>query len=318
MRYVLRADASPDTGAGHVMRASAIAEEFIARGEHVIFVGQISDLTWVKERINSLGFDQIYSDTSLFSSNSETDVLVLDSYEIDVDDSFIALEKWHHVVVIFDDLTPNYRCHLRIHPGLDSLSVGDSNTQVLAGPRYVPFRSNLSKDLSSDATDNHILRIAVVAGGSDPYGLVYEIARILHQLDEEFKAYLFVKPNSEWMLDSRFSLIPIGNQLDTVIRKVDLVFTTASTSSLEFLARGLCVGVFCAVDNQTQNYLSLGKLGVVAQLGVRKTDKTWELEEQKIKSLVASGELRRGIASKAKGFFDFNGASRIVDAITSL
>ena len=62
MRYVLRADASQSIGAGHVMRSSAIAEELIARGEDVIFVGQISDLPWVEERIASLGFTHIHND----------------------------------------------------------------------------------------------------------------------------------------------------------------------------------------------------------------------------------------------------------------
>ena len=44
MRYVLRADASESIGAGHVMRSSAIAEELIARGENVVFVGYDWDL----------------------------------------------------------------------------------------------------------------------------------------------------------------------------------------------------------------------------------------------------------------------------------
>ena len=60
MRYVLRADASQSIGAGHVMRSSAIAEELIAKGKQVIFVGQITDLPWVEERIASLGFAHVY------------------------------------------------------------------------------------------------------------------------------------------------------------------------------------------------------------------------------------------------------------------
>ena len=47
MRYVLRADASQSMGSGHVMRSSAIAEELIARGEDVVFVGQISEIPWL-------------------------------------------------------------------------------------------------------------------------------------------------------------------------------------------------------------------------------------------------------------------------------
>ena len=76
MRYVLRADASQSIGAGHVMRSFAIAEELIAVGKEVIFVGRISDLSWVEERIASLGFSQVYSETSDFKSNPKSDVLV--------------------------------------------------------------------------------------------------------------------------------------------------------------------------------------------------------------------------------------------------
>ena len=49
MGYVLPTDASPTIGSGHVMRSSAIAEELIAWGEKVVFVGQISNLLWVRE-----------------------------------------------------------------------------------------------------------------------------------------------------------------------------------------------------------------------------------------------------------------------------
>ena len=101
------------------MRSSAIAEELIARGETVVFVGRISDLTWVEERIAQLGFSNIYSNPQDFTPNSNFDVLVLDSYEIAVDDEFINLQNWVHVVTIVDELTPSYSCTLRIHPGLD-------------------------------------------------------------------------------------------------------------------------------------------------------------------------------------------------------
>ena len=69
MRYVLRADASHSIGAGQVMRSSAIAEELIAQGEDVVFVGQISDLPWVEERIRSLGFVLVHNEANEFISS---------------------------------------------------------------------------------------------------------------------------------------------------------------------------------------------------------------------------------------------------------
>ena len=318
MRYVLRADASQSIGAGHVMRSSAIAEELIARGERVIFVGQISSLPWVEERIASLGFTSNYDNPDDFISNPKSDVLLLDSYEIPVGDDFIAPEKWIRIVTVVDEQTPDYSCHLRIHPGLDANWVGDSKVPILAGPKYIPFRTSLLKNMRKASQEQHTLKIAVVAGGSDPYGLVNEIAKILATIPKQFEVYLFSNSLLDSLLDPRFRAIELGRQLDELTKNIDLVLTTASTSSLEFLARGFCVGIACAVDNQEQYYNSLGELGVAAQFGFRTLDNKWELDKGKIFSLVNSSELRQGLMAKAKGLIDFKGASRIVDVITTL
>lgn len=318
MRYVLRADASKLMGAGHVMRSSAIAEELIARGEEVIFVGQISDLPWVEERISSLGFSLVFKQSSDYISRSEFDILILDTYKSEITDPFLNPENWLHIVAIVDELTPNYRCTLRIHPGLDSDWTGNSLIPILAGPEYIPFRSSLSRNIHVHSHEEHIFKIAVVAGGSDPHGLVNEIAKILSTMPEQFEVYLFSSSYADSVLDSRFFYIEVGPRLDEVTRDVDLVLTTASTSSLEFIARGLCVGIVCAIKNQEQYYKSLSELGIAIPLGFRNSENNWDLNQQKIYSLVNSSEMRENLIARASGLIDFNGASRIVDAITNL
>jgi spore coat polysaccharide biosynthesis predicted glycosyltransferase SpsG len=89
MRFVFRADASLAIGSGHVMRSSAIAEEVIARGIPTVFVGSISKLPWVSERIQGLGFIDILDGPNDFKSDSIQDILILDSYEMRINDSFI-------------------------------------------------------------------------------------------------------------------------------------------------------------------------------------------------------------------------------------
>ena len=318
MRYVLRADASHSIGAGHVMRSSAIAEELIAQGEDVVFVGQISDLPWVKERITSLGFVHIHNESIEFISNPESDVLLLDSYEIESSDEFINPEKWLHIIAIVDELTPDYHCTLRIHPSLNSAWNKNSKTPILSGPKYIPFRSSISKNMYASGQGQRMLKIAVVAGGSDPFGLVHEIANILFTFSEQFEVYLFSNSIPDSVLDNRFHYFEVSPLLDTLTKDVDLIFTTASTSSLEFLARGLCVGIACAVDNQEQYYRSLGELGVASQIGYRNKGKVWELDKEVIYSLVTSPELRRKLTTQARGLIDFKGASRIVEAIKAL
>lgn len=318
MRYVLRADASQSIGAGHVMRSSAIAEELISQGENVIFVGLISDLPWIEERIASLGFSDIYDSPSNFFSINTSDVLLLDSYEISMDDDFIAPENWLHIVAIVDESTPNYRCSLRIHPGLDSSWAGELKTPILAGPKYIPLRATLSKCIATTAQDHRELKIIVVAGGSDPHNLVFEIAKVLTKLPELFEVYLVSNFTSSTPLDPRFHYLEIGARLDEVSRDADLILTTSSTSSLEFIAQGFCVGVACAVANQRQYYDSLGQLGIAAQIGSRTQASGWNLNIEIIRRLVTLSDFRESFTKKAAGLIDFSGTRRIIDAITAL
>jgi spore coat polysaccharide biosynthesis predicted glycosyltransferase SpsG len=115
MRFVIRADASPKIGAGHVMRCCAIAEELIDKGQKVVFVGETKSLPWVQERVRTLGFSEIYRDTEYFRSDPKSDVLILDSYEVDPGDSFISAANWRRVVAIVDDATPQVHADLYIH-----------------------------------------------------------------------------------------------------------------------------------------------------------------------------------------------------------
>jgi len=318
MRYVLRADASDLTGSGHVMRLSAIAEELIARDEEVSFVGSISNLSWVEDQIAELGFSEICGNPKEFVSKSDSDVLILDSYQIPLDDPFIDHSRWLKIIAVVDEQTPNYGCELRIHPGLDASWVRDSTIPILAGPLFIPIRKSLSKKFAQVDRNNHVIKVAVVAGGSDPYNLVSEVAKILGKFSEKFEVVLFSNYIFEEKLDSRFKQIEIGKGLDEVVQSFDLMLTTASTSSLEFLACGLCVGVACAVDNQIHNYNTLGLLGAAAQIGFRNSLNKWELDIEMIHSLITSSTVRQTLKAKSHGLVDFKGAQRIVDAIKTL
>jgi spore coat polysaccharide biosynthesis predicted glycosyltransferase SpsG len=317
MRYVFRADASRFIGSGHVMRLSAIAEELIARQEYVVFVGQIQELIWVEKHILRLGFSEICIEPELFNPNPETDILIIDSYIIPTSDTFILRSNWLHVISIADELTPDYICDLRIHPGLDSSWTGKSKTPILSGPRYIPIRKSLQIKTRKRNGDKPVT-IAIIAGGSDPYNLVSEIARILHTIEIPFAAFFFTNLTINLIKDERFTYVPIGECLEEITHDCDLIFTTASTSSLEFLAQGFPLGVVKVVDNQEQNYNLLGQLGAAGLIGVRSSEDIWNLNLALIGELIESADLRKSLMSKSQNLIDFNGSTRIIEAIKSL
>lgn len=313
MRYVLRADASQSIGSGHVMRSSAIAEELIARGEIVIFVGQISNVPWLAQRINTLGFSQILSSPESFMSNPITDVLILDSYIVPVEEIFIQTEKWKLIVVIADELTPAYQAGIVIHPGISIEWARISNAKILAGPQYIPFRKSIRKVIRG-GLNKETLEILVIGGGTDSFNFTEAICKALSDIPGKFHASIFTNNIELSKFDSRLTVVPIGSELDELAEGASLVFTTASTTSLEFIAREVAVGIGCAVENQEDYYESLPALGVAIAVG-RFAEGGWRINEAGIAELINSGELRESLRRNCVGLVDLDGARRIVDEI---
>jgi len=314
MKMVFRADATPQIGSGHAMRISAIAEEAIARGITAIFVGKIVGLPWVLNRIIDLQFAAVIENSDDFKSDPNEDILIIDSYELGVSDDFLQPNRWKHVVSIFDDLTPNYRADLSIHTGLSRYSTRSGSKRTICGTLYFPLRKSIRR-LNRSAKCN-TLDISVVGGGSDLTKFVPAIAQLLLTTDADFEAKLFTD-QVNLKLDQRFSIFPIGTEMDLVSQNSELVFSTASTSSLEFMARGAAVGIGCSVINQESYYLNLVEGGFAAPVG-KFLKNAWDLNSEKISDLLNSTSLRNALQEKSSELIDSFGSTRIIDEVLSI
>ena len=317
MRIIFRADASREIGSGHVMRSSVLAEEAISRGYECIFVGQIFDLEWVSERISKLGFAQIFTDERFLEINAKTDVLVLDSYSIPVSNTFIVKENWRFVLGICDEITPKYEVDMRLRPGLVKLEGAQDGLVTLSGAEYVLIRRGIEKS-HQKREEGSVTTVLVVGGGSDPFGFVHAITDAISLLGLNLKVHLFT--NDKISICSNVELIihPIGFELDLVAKNVDLVLTSASTSSLEFIAREIPTGVACLVDNQADYYEQLGRLGYATQIGMRTSKNSWDFNLAAIKDLLENKVKRESLRESIRGVIDLKGATRVLDALVSL
>ena len=161
------------------------------------------------------------------------------------------------------------------------------------------------------------MELLVVGGGSDNYGFVPAVVKALTQLTKDFHATIFSNSFVAGDLDKRFSVSELGLNLDIVANTVDLVFTTASTTSLEFLARGSAVAIGCAVDNQELYYKELSSGNYAAPIG-EFLNNEWRLDAELIQELVSSETLRATLKANSADLIDLNGAKRIVDEILKL
>ena len=320
MRFVIRADASVKIGAGHVMRCCAIAEELIYRGQKVVFVGETKSLPWVQDKVSALGFSQISSDTEYFHSDPKSDVLILDSYEVDPDDSFIRTENWRRVVAIVDDATPQVHADLYIHPGPGTAWIPPSSekeVRFLSGIEYIPIRKTVRSSRHESAS-NAELKILVIGGGSDFFDFCGAIGSALHMFAEQFSATFFVDPSTTLPPDTRFTSVTIGAKLEDFLEGTDLVFTTAGTSSWELLSCGFPIGLACAVDNQVANYQYQTEALLAMGIGLRNDRGKWELDRKAIHALVANSKIREVLSKKASHVVDGKGCARIAHEILRL
>ncbi len=322
MRFVIRADASAKIGAGHVMRCCAIAEELIDRGQKVVFAGQTKSLPWVQERVGALGFSEIYADPEHFHSDPNLDVLIFDSYEIDPGDSFISPAHWRGIVALVDDATPQVHADLYIHPGSGTTwrpPSSEDEAQFLSGTEYIPIRKSIrTASPTYQSAYNAQLKILVVGGGSDLFDFCGAMARALHVLTDQFSAIFFVDPSTTLPPDTRFTVVTIGARLEDFLNGTGLVFTTAGTSSWEFLSCGFAIGLACAVDNQVANYQYQTETHLALGIGMRNDKDQWELDQQAIRKLVVDPECRKGLAANARQAVDGRGSERIANEIQLL
>lgn len=324
IRYVFRADASPEIGAGHVMRLCSIIEEMLERELVVLLVGNIKGILWLAKRVETLGNKLKFIEENDFISNSSSDVLIIDSYTLDVDSDFFTKKKWLKIVALVEVGTPKYRADLYIHCGTNSKIESHYkflNSKFIGGIEYLPIRKSIQKieNQLRNVGDIHRLRILVVGGGTDPLDFVKKFSFELLKFKQEFHAVLISdQPDICTPLDGRFSQRSIGANLESELVDSDLIFTLSGTSSWDFLSCGFPIGIAMGFENQEDNYEFQISNKLAIGIGKFTSKNMFEFNIENINSLIQSHDLRMELSRMARMKVDSLGVERIVKALVEL
>ena len=316
VRLVIKADATRETGTGHVMRSCVIAESAIAKGIETIFIGNVNGIEWLQAKIEDIGFSQILNDISSYQLNESEDVLILDSYESS--DSWILDLKWLGKVVIVDPVSPNFQADLRFHPGLENDWASNKEPIFHGNGDFLLVRKELREISLLSKEDNSLLEILVTGGGSDPYNFCIQIAEMIASINSKFSVNIISDQQDIPFKDNRFTIYPTGDSFVKLLPKIDLVLAPASTTCLEVLTLGLPLGIACVVENQDSNYQNLVKEGAALGIGHRNLDDSWDINLDALIDLINSKELRSKLAHKSLGKYDPHGSDRIVNKLIEI
>ena len=313
MRFIFRADSSISLGTGHVARLLALAEESVSRGIECLFHGDITEPDWLLRKIHSRGIKYIPLRSLMELPILESDFLFIDSYFLKASDPLLRSQVWKRKILLADSSTPAYEVDLVFY--IEALPVPQrfAKSKVHHGFEYFPLKNSLTR---TQLVSPVVRKLVVVGGGTDPYNFADAMGNVLKTISG-FESAVFFSDHtiSIEKMDSRFKVMSFGEDLDVEVANSDLVFSTASTIALETIARGIPLGIGCAIQNQKTFYDSLVSKEAAIPVGLRGGHENWKLNQSNVEVLINSAEVREKLHMQSLLVLDNYGSARVIDKV---
>lgn len=315
MKLVLRADVSPDVGAGHVARMIALAEEAVTRGWQVFFSGMLGGVDWLTSRFDELDVPQLPPDVTV----PGVDAVVVDHYGIgeirrEINDRGALLVSFE------DGLFGRRQADIVVDCGLTpSRRTSDGSPVVCTGAEYVPLRQAVvatRQQRQQRQSETQVPSVLVVLGGSAvPDTLVTALLRAVRDTGlpcttEALARGAPVVPGP--LPGQRFMVSPPGPGLFDKLLDVDLVISAAGVTLMELCCIGVPTALVQLVENQAAGYRAAVEYGFAAGLGSpQRLDGAAEV----LTDLLIDSMTRIQMATAAAAAVDGRGAARVLDVV---
>lgn len=332
---VIRCDAGPAYGIGHVMRCLALAEEFAARGHRIVFVADLDSVPWAAEQVARRGFeaiapvpeDEVGSLLALVADLG-ADLVVLDSYALPAS-VYTGVRGSVTTLALVDGDPAGRPADLWLDQNIgaedDAWDV-PAGTVRLAGLGYALMREDLRAFRPGDPTRTESTPLKVLAffGGTDAFGVAPVLTRHLVGTGRPFDATVVAATPAlaeacravQVGAGQRVAVVGPTDRLPAEVRAADLVLSAAGSSSWELLCLGAAAGLVCVADNQAPSYQRAVEAGLAVGLGYLEPLRSGP--DPALAALLDSADLRAGLRDRGWRTVDGRGRERVVDACERL
>ncbi len=341
---VLRADASPEIGTGHVMRLIALAEGVRRRGGVPSLAIGADVAPAISAFAGGRGVELVPVDAPTGSDTDarrvadlcrsmEAEACIVDGYRFGAgffEDLRSSLAP-DCVLVAIDDLgTPPIRVDLVVNPNYAAEAMAGygrpSSTAFLLGPRFAMLRSEFLRPATDPGEERPSpdgrLRVLVTFGGSDVAGATARVVSLLRPYPVDVLAILgaaysgqVVDENGPGVANVRV-LRGVGD-MSRLMRSVDLAISAAGSTLLELAYHRVPTLAFCVSENQERAGEALGLDGYLVYGG-------WfdRCDDTSLggffRTLIESAGERRRLRARLRGLVDGGGVDRILDAVEEI
>ncbi len=330
---LIRCDAGPSLGVGHVMRCVALAEEYAARGLEPVFVTDLAEVPWARHQVEARGFRHLppparFGDEVALAVELDPAWVVVDSYVLpsEVYAGYRGVGAGSLALVDGDPARRPADIWLDQNIGAedDPWSV-PAETIRLAGLDYALMRDDIRRLRPSAPAERSVTVPQVFAffGGTDAFGAAPVVAAELAATGCAFDAR-FVAASADLARRCREVPLAAGQSLEVVAPRDDLaeavvladvVLSAAGTSSWELLCLGAAAGLVCVAGNQQTSYDRAVGAGLVAGLGYLDSLRASPgAAGEVLQDLLASGSVRASLRQGGWRRVDGLGRVRVADA----
>ena len=328
---VLRCDAHPSFGVGHVVRCLALAQELIARGARVTLLGGLGEIGWLGLLVDEAGIEVVRPADDLTAVVAQVgelgaDAVVIDGYHLAPDlgarlraDGVVVLAMVDGSFGAGQEADVYVDQNLRATPHIG----GPAGSVALAGLDHALFRDSvLDRRRTTVPAPHDPPRLLAVFGGTDPYDaavtvipLVLATGAPVHvtvvAAREEVRTTLADLPTAPGQHVEVIDPVP---DLAALAVTCDAAVSASGSSVWELLCLGVPTGVVCVVDNQRLGYEMTLAEHVVVPVGVL-DDLRAGAGTPGLTALLTDAAARTELAGRGQALVDGRGRERVADAL---
>lgn len=338
---IIRADATPDIGTGHLMRSLALAREWKARGGNVVFAS-VCTSPELADRITRAGItlaaypavpetaEDLDRTRTLIRRHSAV-WTILDGYHFSPDFPE-GVRETGCALLMLDDYNhrPFYGPDILVNQNPCAPDLGYScaeSTVTLFGPAYAFIREEFLKAVPKTDYPDRARRILVTMGGADTENITGQILKALEHLSgPPLKLRVIIGPGFP-APETLESLAPASGHSVEFIRNpadmashmawADIGISAAGSTCWELAYMGLPSLLVTAAENQALNAAAFDKMGIFISLGHYR-ELTPENITGALQNLAENKALRERMSTRQQALMDGRGAARIIDRVTAM
>lgn len=292
MNFLIRADASPEIGSGHVMRCFALGQMLQEKNQRVIFVTKTRNKNLI-DKLEREGFLVLLIEQKLniiddalatlqIAKENESRWIITDGYKFETKFQREIKAAKYNLMCIDDTAQCHYVSDIILNQNIDAdkyLSYScEKYTKLLIGIDYVLLRREFRNSIGWERKfNNSVERILITMGGSDPENFTLTILKYLQQYNQSKlnisiilgAEYSYSDEINSLMKKSHHSILILKNvqNMCEIIKNCDLAISAGGSTvwELALLQTPMMLGI--SAENQTHIVDRMSERGCAANLG---------------------------------------------------